>query len=46
MYAVWTAWDKESEQNRQAGIAQQLADQKAAATAAEQRRTDIKNSTT
>ncbi|GAB7348112.1 hypothetical protein MBLNU459_g6133t1 [Dothideomycetes sp. NU459] len=41
---IWTSWEKESERNRQASIAETLAEQKAKAEAAEQRRLEIKNS--
>ncbi|KAL1304738.1 hypothetical protein AAFC00_003683 [Neodothiora populina] len=41
---IWTAWDRESEERRQAGIAQTIADQKAAADAAEARRREIRGS--
>ncbi|KAF7845862.1 hypothetical protein BT93_L0284 [Corymbia citriodora subsp. variegata] len=42
---LWKAWEQESEQNRQATVAQAIADHKAAEAAAEQRRLDIKSST-
>ena len=43
---VWTVWEKEGEKNRQEGIAQQLAERKAVAEAAEARRLEIKSQST